>query len=802
MQHRANLRPSKNTLATRAGLVAVAAGKSVPMTQTELTNLLLTKVPLFEGFDPAVVAEITAGSELCTFEGNEAIVECGDPGLFLGVLVSGHAEVSIPDNTGGRVTVGQLHDGDVFGEAPMLTGDPHAANVVAGNRCFVLQIGAGVFASHLLTQPKAIARLSKLLAERARAQSTDPAAAGTVPGPEDPYLLSIKTDDPGKILAVNFGITQVRFGVHDTQDERLNVRGVVEHRADGGARIRLVAGGVATAQDIAAVTPGRFFDAMFEWLQALEPRYQFAPHDVIAVGHRVAHGGNKFSSAAVITPSVIADVEALAVFAPQHSPVNLEGIRAAMKSFPAIPHVAVFDTAFHQTLPTYAYLYGLPYDYYKKEGIRRYGFHGTSHRYVSLKAAEIARRPLGELEIISCHLGVGASLCAIDHGRSVDTTMGMTPSDGLIMATRSGSLDPAVMIHLMEHYKLGPDELSRLVNSESGLKGLSGISSDIAEIEQAADEGHHRALLAHKAFCYQIRKNIGAYVAAMGGVDVLAFTGSVGETSPTVRSLACQGLNWMGIKLDEAKNRSLGPLESHAVISTDDSPVKILVIANNDERLLAWETLRAIERDQISVAIKGSEKDAPIPIEVSAHHVHLAQTDVERLFGPGHKLTPEAELSQPGQFACSEKVDLIGPKGRITGVRVLGPTRKETQVEIAMTEQFKVGVNPPIRESGDLVGTPGITLQGPYGMATIDRGVICAQRHIHMTPEDARRFRLRDRYVVRVRIEGDRGLVFGDVVVRVNPGYRLAMHIDTDEGNAASIQTGMIGYIEAIQSRY
>jgi acetate kinase len=377
----------------------------------------------------------------------------------------------------------------------------------------------------------------------------------------------------------------------------------------------------------------------------------------------------------------------------------------------------------------------------------------------------------------------------------------MTPSDGLIMATRAGSLDPAVMIHLMEHFKLRPDELSRLVNSESGLKGLSGISADIAEIEQAADEGHHRALLAHKAFCYQIRKNIGAYVAAMGGVDVLAFTGSVGETSPTVRSLACQGLNWMGIKLDETKNRSLGALESHAVISTDDSPVKIVVIANNDERLLAWETLRAIERDQISVAIKGSEKDAPIPIEVSAHHVHLSQADVERLFGPGHKLTPESELSQPGQFACAEKVDLVGPKGKISGVRVLGPTRRETQVEIAMTEQFKVGVNPPIRESGDLVGTPGITLQGPHGTATIDRGVICAQRHIHMTPEDARRYRLRDRYVVRVRIEGDRGLVFGDVVVRVNPGYRMAMHIDTDEGNAASIQTGMVGYIEAIQSR-
>ena len=771
------------------------------MTQAELANLLLAKVPLFQGFDGETVAKIAAESELCTYEGNEAIVECGDPGLFLGILVSGHAEVSVPDKTGGRVTVGRLHDGDVFGEVPMLTGDPHAANVVAGNRCFVLQIGRDAFAAHLLSNPRAIARLTKLLAERARAQPVDAAAAGTAPGPEDPYRLSVRTEEPGKILAVNFGITQIRFGVHDTQDESLNVRGVVEHGNGSGARIRLTAGGVATTLARPAFAPARFFDEMFEALRTLDARYQFPAQDVIAVGHRVAHGGSKFSSAAVITPAVIADIEALAVFAPQHSPVNLDGIREAMKAFPAIPHVAVFDTAFHQTLPTFAYLYGLPYDYYKKEGIRRYGFHGTSHRYVSLKAAEIVRRPLGELEIISCHLGVGASLCAIDHGRSVDTSMGMTPSDGLIMASRAGSLDPAVMIHLMQHYKLGPDELSHLINSESGLKGISGISTDIGEIEAAADEGHHRALLAHKAFCYQIRKNIGAYVAAMGGVDVLAFTGNIGETSPTVRSLACQGLGWMGIKLDEERNRSLGPLESHAVVSTDDSPVKIVVIANNDERLLAWETLRAIERDQISVAIKGTEKEAPIPIEVSAHHVHLSQADVERLFGAGHLLTPEAELSQPGQFACAEKVDLIGPKGRIANVRVLGPTRKETQVEIAMTEQFKVGINPPIRESGDLVNTPGITLQGPKGTTTLDRGVICAQRHIHMTPDDARRFRLRDKYVVRVRIEGDRGLVFGDVVVRVNPGYQLAMHIDTDEGNAASIQTGMIGYIEEIQSR-
>jgi acetate kinase len=539
---------------------------------------------------------------------------------------------------------------------------------------------------------------------------------------------------------------------------------------------------------------------MTEELESLGAAFQFLPQEVIAVGHRVVHGGSKFSSSALITPEVMAEIDRLSVFAPYHNPVNLEGIRAAMKEYPAVPHVAVFDTAFHQTLPTYAYLYGLPYDYYKKEGIRRFGFHGTSHRYVSLKSAEALRRPVGELEIVSCHLGIGSSLCAIDHGRSVDTSMGMTPSEGLIMSSRSGNLDPALMIHLMKHYGMGPDALSALINAESGLKGISGISGNIRDIEDAANAGHHRALLAHKTYCYQIRKNIGAYVAAMGGIDVLAFTGRIGETSAAVRSLACQGLEYMGVRLDAEKNRSLGEVRSHALISTDDSPVKILVISSNDERLVAWETLHAVERSQIALGIGGREQ-VPIPIEVSAHHVHLSQAEVEKLFGPGHHLTPKHELSQPGQFACEETVTLIGPKGRIANVRVLGPTRKETQVEIAMTEEFKLGVHPPIRESGDLANTPGITLEGSASTAQIGRGVICALRHIHMTPEDAMRFGLRDKYVVRVRIEGERELIFGDVVVRVSPNFRLAMHIDTDEGNAANIQTGMLGYIEEIQSR-
>jgi len=774
------------------------------MAPDELTRFLREKVALFEGFDPAQIDEIASRSELRTFEPSESIIKCGDAGSFFGVLISGHAEVSISDSAGGRLLINRLEPGDVFGEMSLLTGDHTVTDVIAGNRCSVLLIPQQVFNSRIMVVPKAIMYLARLLTERTRANAADLTSsqlhADAVTKAEDPYALRLPGDIPGKVVVLNAGRSQIRFGIYDTQDSGRDVHGNVENLENQTVEVRLDAGGSIVTRERPTFPLCGFFRVMTEELESLGAAFQFLPQEVIAVGHRVVHGGSKFSSSALITPEVMAEIDRLSVFAPYHNPVNLEGIRAAMKEYPAVPHVAVFDTAFHQTLPTYAYLYGLPYDYYKKEGIRRFGFHGTSHRYVSLKSAEALRRPVGELEIVSCHLGIGSSLCAIDHGRSVDTSMGMTPSEGLIMSSRSGNLDPALMIHLMKHYGMGPDALSALINAESGLKGISGISGNIRDIEDAANAGHHRALLAHKTYCYQIRKNIGAYVAAMGGIDVLAFTGRIGETSAAVRSLACQGLEYMGVRLDAEKNRSLGEVRSHALISTDDSPVKILVISSNDERLVAWETLHAVERSQIALGIGGREQ-VPIPIEVSAHHVHLSQAEVEKLFGPGHHLTPKHELSQPGQFACEETVTLIGPKGRIANVRVLGPTRKETQVEIAMTEEFKLGVHPPIRESGDLANTPGITLEGSAGTAQIGRGVICALRHIHMTPEDAMRFGLRDKYVVRVRIEGERELIFGDVVVRVSPNFRLAMHIDTDEGNAANIQTGMLGYIEEIQSR-
>ncbi len=772
------------------------------MSDIDLKSFFLEQVRLFENFPADKVEEIVIKSRLATFEGNEAMLETGDEGHHIGVMISGHGEISMTENTGGRSVIAQLGPGDVFGVMSLLTGERIVADVIAGTRCFVLMIPQEVFNTHILTNPKAVGYLSRLLAERTRAITADARhtpgqATNGVPHPE---ALSLSTNRPGKVLALNVGISQIHFGIYDTEESGADIHGIIDNADKQLARITVMVGPQRQTIEHAPFKLSDLFKVMTEATALLGPAFTFHPEDVTAIGHRVVHGGNKFASSVVITPAVIADIEELAVFAPLHNPANVAGIRVAQKQFPNVPQVAVFDTAFHQTLAPYAYLYGLPYDLYKQHGIRRYGFHGTSHRYVSLKSAEVLNRPLGELEIVSCHLGIGASLCAIDHGRSVDTTMGMTPTDGLIMPSRSGSIDPAVMIHLMEQHKMSPEQLSALINSESGLKGISGISNDIHEIETAAADGHHRALLAHKAFCYQVRKNIGAYVAAMGGIDVLAFTGDIGETSATVRSLACQGLGYMGIKLDEEKNRNLGKLGSHAVISTDDSPVTILVVANDDERLVAWEALRAIERNQLLLEAKAEDIPA-IPVEISAHHVHLAQADVEALFGPGHQLTPMHELSQPGQYACQEQVHLVGPKGRIAKVRVLGPTRKETQVEIAMTEQFKLGVQPPIRQSGDLTGTPGITLEGPYGSTTIERGVICAQRHIHMSPEDAIRFRVRDNYVVRVRVEGERELIFGDVVVRVNPAFRLAMHIDTDEGNAGNIRTGMLGYIEEIQSR-
>ncbi|PYJ06899.1 MAG: acetate/propionate family kinase, partial [Verrucomicrobia bacterium] len=447
----------------------------------------------------------------------------------------------------------------------------------------------------------------------------------------------------------------------------------------------------------------------------------------------------------------------------------------------------------------YAYLYGLPYELYEKQRIRRYGFDGTSRQYVSLRAAQFLQRRPNELQLVSCHLGNGSSLCAIDHGRSVDTTMGFTPGEGLIMGTRCGNVDAGVLAFLERTEGLTASQSEEMLNKKSGLLGLSGVSSDMREILKAADQDEHRALLALKAYCYAVRKYLGAYVASMGGLDAVVFTGGIGQGSAEIRALSLQGLDCMGITLDEQRNRDACGSDDVCRISTDDSKVTVLVVPADEERMMAREGLRTLSRSYIMHALE-AQKQRSFLVEVSAHHIHLTQEHVEALFGPGHQLTKHADLSQPGQYACKEQLAIVGPKGRIERVRVLGPTRKYSQVEIAMTEQFKLGVHPPIRESGDIADTPGCTLEGTAGSVQLERGVICAFRHIHMTPEDALGYGIRDKSIVRVRVTGDRELIFGDVLIRVDPSFALAMHIDTDEANAANVQTGAQGFIDGIQS--
>jgi acetate kinase len=315
-------------------------------------------------------------------------------------------------------------------------------------------------------------------------------------------------------------------------------------------------------------------------------------NEIDAVGHRVVHGGEQFSNSVLIDDEVIAKVIECSELAPLHNPANLEGIYAMRKILPGTPQIAVFDTAFHQTMPDYAYMYGLPYEMYTKYGVRRYGFHGTSHRYVSCRACEILGVPYEKQRIITAHVGNGGSVTAIKNGKSIDTSMGLTPVEGLLMGTRCGDIDAGVLLYLMNKEGLDTAGLSDLVNKRSGVLGVSGVSSDMRELEKAFKANNPRAVLAMKMYIYRIKKYIGSYAAAMGGVDVLVFTGGVGENQCSLRSGVCREMEYMGIHLDEATNDSLRGEEK--VISAPDSKVTVIVVPTDEEYMIASDTQKIL----------------------------------------------------------------------------------------------------------------------------------------------------------------------------------------------------------------
>jgi acetate kinase len=515
---------------------------------------------------------------------------------------------------------------------------------------------------------------------------------------------------------------------------------------------------------------------------------------ISGVGHRVVHGGEHFSQPTLIDEGVEQTIEELISLAPLHNPANLAGIRAARKLFADLPHVAVFDTAFHATLPRRAQRYALPAELADKHGIRRYGFHGTSHAWVANRAAQHLNEDLRSIRVITCHLGNGCSIAAVEYGRSVETSMGMTPLEGLVMGTRSGDVDPGVLIDLMRKENLDADGLDQLLNRQSGLKGLSGIGNDLRDIEERAADGDKRAQLTLHVFTHRLRKYIGAYAAVMGGVDALVFTGGIGQNSALIRHRSAQRLDFLGARLDEAKNRQakVDHATPVAEISQAHSRVRILAVATDEEHGIAEATARIVGlQHQVAPVL-------PIPVAISARHIHLTQDAVDALFGKGHELTPHKPLTQPGQFASKEKVNIVGPKRSIEGVRILGPCRSKNQVEISRTDEFHLGIDAPVRGSGDLANTPGCTLIGPAGKLELNEGVICVQRHIHMRPEDAEKLGVKDRDLVEVEMDTEgRDLIFGDVLVRVSEKYALEMHVDTDEGNAAELNTGQSGALVA-----
>jgi acetate kinase len=392
------------------------------------------------------------------------------------------------------------------------------------------------------------------------------------------------------ILVINAGSSSLKYQLLNPDTGVLLAKGLCERIGIDGKftyKPQIEGKKVLDAVDVAMPTHSEAIQAVLKALADRDNGVIGSMKEIDAVGHRVVHGGEAFNRSVLIDETVMKAVEDCIPLAPLHNPANITGIRACQKVMPGVPMVAVFDTAFHQTMPAKAYTYALPYEYYEKDKVRRYGFHGTSHKYVAGRAAAMLGRQPGELKLISCHLGNGSSVTAVDGGKSVDTSMGFTPLAGLPMGTRSGDLDAGILQFLMNKYQLSIDEMLNILNKKSGVLGVSGVSSDFRDLEAAGKEGNARAALAVEMFNYGVKKLIGAYAAAMGGVDAIIFTAGVGENSANQRLAIASGLEFMGVKMDAEANQVRG---REAVISAPDSRVKVLLIPTNEELMIARET--------------------------------------------------------------------------------------------------------------------------------------------------------------------------------------------------------------------
>ena len=397
-----------------------------------------------------------------------------------------------------------------------------------------------------------------------------------------------------KVLVLNCGSSSLKYQLIDMETEGVLAKGLCERIGIEGSRLKHQPEGKDAVifddyQENHAVSVKMVLDAL------THPEYGVVKSmkEINAVGHRVVHGGEYFASSVIITDEVKAALEKCCDLAPLHNPANLIGIAACEEIMPGVPQVGVFDTAFHQTMPERAYLYALPYEYYEKYKVRRYGFHGTSHRFVSEEVCKMMDRPYDQTKVITCHLGNGGSVCAVRNGKSIDTTMGFTPLEGLVMGTRAGDVDVAAVTYLMKKEGLTADEMDNILNKKSGVLGLSGVSSDFRDIEEAAEAGNDRAEIALDVFAYKVAKRIGAYASAMNGVDAIVFTAGLGENSGATRRAICDYLGWMGVHIDSYNNSLRGKAIE---ISATDSRIRVFVIPTNEELVIARDTKELLDK--------------------------------------------------------------------------------------------------------------------------------------------------------------------------------------------------------------
>lgn len=396
-----------------------------------------------------------------------------------------------------------------------------------------------------------------------------------------------------KILVLNCGSSSIKYALYNMDDKSVMTSGGAERVGLDGAfvKVKLPNGEKKTVMhDIPEHTEGVKF--IFSLLTDPEIDVIKDLNEIDAVGHRMVHGGEKFNKSVVLTDEVLKTFEECIDLAPLHNPANLKGVKAVSELMPGLPQVGVFDTAFHQTMPAHSYLYAIPYELYEKYGVRRYGFHGTSHRYVSKRVCDFLGVNPADKKVITCHIGNGGSIAAVDGGKCVDTSMGLTPLEGLMMGTRSGDIDGGAITFLEKKLGLDADGMSNLLNKKSGVLGITGISSDMREIESANDEGNERAKLALDMYSYRIKKYVGAYAAAMGGCDIIVFTAGVGENQASMREDVCKNMEYMGVKLDVEKNKTIRGEE--AIISTPDSKVTVCVIPTDEELMIATDTMNLL----------------------------------------------------------------------------------------------------------------------------------------------------------------------------------------------------------------